>query len=89
MINPPPNPDLGNCHCLPAVGRRGNRINPTFFGEIATHLSGARNDGLRKGFCPLNRNLGPPKETALINFTEKACRSEKNDDPPDQQNHYI
>jgi len=37
---------------------RGNRSNLAFFDEIATHLSGARNDGMGKGFRSLNRNLG-------------------------------
>jgi len=53
-----PNPDLENCHCLPAVGRRGNRSNLALFDEIATHLSGARNDVMGKGFLSLNRDLG-------------------------------
>ena len=33
--------------------------------------------------------LSLPKETVLIHFTEKARRSDKNDDPPDQQYHDI
>jgi len=37
---------------------RAKRSNLAFRDEIATHLSGARNDGLRKGFPFLNRNLG-------------------------------
>jgi hypothetical protein len=31
-------------------------------------------------------DLGTAQETILINFTEKACRSNENSDPPDQQN---
>jgi hypothetical protein len=34
------------------------RSDPAFFNEIATHLSGARNDRLGKGFRFLNRDLG-------------------------------
>jgi hypothetical protein len=37
---------------------RAKRSNLAFRDEIATPLSGARNDGLRKGFPFLNRNLG-------------------------------
>ena len=33
--------------------------------------------------------LSLPKETVLIHFTEKARRSDENDDPPNQQYHYI
>jgi hypothetical protein len=34
------------------------RSNPVFFNEIATHLSGARNDRLGERFLFLNRDLG-------------------------------
>lgn len=37
---------------------RWNRSNPALFDEIATHLSGARNDVMGKGFLSLNRDLG-------------------------------
>jgi hypothetical protein len=33
-------------------------INLAFFNEIATHLSGARNDRMGKGFYSLNWDLG-------------------------------
>jgi DNA-binding IclR family transcriptional regulator len=38
---------------------RGNRSNLAFSNEIATHLAGARNDRMGKGFPFLNRDLGP------------------------------
>jgi len=37
---------------------RVKRSNLAFSNEIATHLSGARNDRMAKGFLSLNRNLG-------------------------------
>ena len=37
---------------------RVKRSNPVFFSEIATHLSGARNDRPGERFCFLNRDLG-------------------------------
>jgi hypothetical protein len=33
-------------------------INLAFFNQIATHLAGARNDQMGKGFRFLNRDLG-------------------------------
>ena len=42
---------------------RGDRSNLALFNEIATHLTGARNDRMGTGFHFLNRDLGviPPK----------------------------
>ena len=38
------------------------------FNEIATHLSGARKDRQGKGFCSLNRDLGPLPEWVLLSL---------------------
>ena len=49
---------------------RVKRSNLAFPNEIATHLSGARNDRMGKGVHSLNRNLGPIKKDLI---TLKRC----------------
>jgi hypothetical protein len=46
-------------------------INLVFFNEIATHLSGARNDRMGKGSHSLNRNLSDRKVMTKLNRTVK------------------
>ena len=48
---------------LPAGGQGSNLA---FFNEIATPLSGARNDTMEKGFHSLNRNLGTTRYTGIL-----------------------
>ena len=45
--------------------------NLAFYNEIATHLSGARNDRMGKGVHSLNRNLGSKWDISV--FCEFQC----------------
>jgi hypothetical protein len=47
------------------------RSNLAFFNEIATHLSGARNDRLGKQVLFLNRDLGYPLGLTVYQFLIK------------------
>ena len=47
------------------------RSNPAFSNEIATHLSGARNDKLGKSFCFLSRDLGRSFKLTRERFLDK------------------
>jgi hypothetical protein len=49
---------------------RAKRSNLAFSNEIATHLSGARNDRPRKGFPFLNRDLGGDRVRTIVDFQQ-------------------
>ena len=53
------------------------RSNPAFSNEIATHLSGARNDKLGKRFCFLNLDFGPGHSNPSLAHGMEASAGQK------------